>query len=71
MIQVKSAYDPLELTRQDLAQAEQELAAVLQELEHYTAEQAQDEVYRRFDFDLCATCQKQFLANPLGKPQTV
>lgn len=66
-IEVKSAYDPLELSEEDLARAEDELKKVLEELKDYTAEQAQDEVYRRFRFDLCATCQKGFLKNPLGR----
>jgi hypothetical protein len=35
-------------------------------LQNYSAEKAQDEVYREFRFDLCATCQKQYLESPLG-----
>lgn len=66
-IEVKSAYDPLELTEEDLARAEEELRKVLERLKDYTADQAQDEVYRAFRFDLCATCQRAFLANPLGQ----
>lgn len=66
-IEVKSAYDPLELTSEDLAKAEGELRDLLAKLKDYSADQAQDEVYRDFRFDLCATCQKLFLKNPLGR----
>jgi hypothetical protein len=67
-IEVKSAYDPLELTDEDLDKAEEELKKVLEQLKDYSAQKAQDEVYRAFAFDLCATCQREFLAAPLGKP---
>lgn len=66
-IAVTSAYDPLELTREDLAKAERELKALIESLRDYSAEEAQNEVHREFRFDLCATCQKAFLANPLGR----
>ncbi len=67
-IEVKSAYDPLEVTPDALAKAEQELHEVLERLKTYSAAQAQDEVYREFHFDLCATCQRAFLVEPLGRP---
>jgi hypothetical protein len=67
-IEVKSAYDPLELTEEDLAKAAAELKRTVEFLRHYSADQAQDEVYREFRFDLCATCQKAFLKAPLGPP---
>jgi hypothetical protein len=66
-IEVTSAYDPLELTREDLAKAEEELKKLLEQLKGYSAEKAQDEVHRAFRFDLCATCQRKFLANPLAR----
>jgi len=66
-IEVKSAYDPLELSEEDLAKAGDELHSLVAKLKDYSAHQAQDEVYRAFRFDLCATCQKNFLGNPLGR----
>jgi hypothetical protein len=65
-IEVKSAYDPLELTEEDLAKAAEELKRSVELLKTYSAEKAQDEVYREFRFDLCATCQKAYLQSPLG-----
>ena len=66
-IEVKSAYDPLELTTEDLIDAEAEMKRLIEKLRTVSPEAAQDEVYRKFRFDLCATCQKAFLRNPLGK----
>ena len=65
-IEVKSAYDPLELTAEDLAGAAEGLKNAVESVKHLSAEEAQDEVYREFRFDLCRTCQKAFLKSPLG-----
>ncbi|HXG60251.1 MAG TPA: hypothetical protein VNO22_02650 [Planctomycetota bacterium] len=67
-IEVKAAYDPMELTEEDLRDAEERLREAIERLKDYPAERAQDEVYRLFRFDLCAACQKAFLARPLGGP---
>ena len=66
-IEVKSAYDPMELTQEDLAKAADELKRAIERLKDYPVEKAQDEVYREFRFDLCATCQKAYLKSPLGR----
>ena len=66
-IEVKSAYDPMELTQEDLANAKSELKDLLEKLKTYPADRAQDDVYREFRFDLCATCQRKFLENPLAR----
>lgn len=65
-IEVKSAYDPLELTSEDLVDAEAEMKRLIEKLRQVSPDAAQDEVYRKFRFDLCATCQKAYLKNPLG-----
>lgn len=67
-IQVKSAYDPLELTEEDLVDAQDEMKKLIEKLKTLSPQAAQDEVYRAFSFDLCATCQKAYLQDPLGKP---
>ena len=66
-IEVKSAYDPLELTSEDLANAAAGLKDAIESAKNLSAEEAQDEVYREFRFDLCRTCQKAFLKAPLGR----
>jgi len=66
-IEVKAAYDPLNLTDEDLAKKfREEIARVLQQLEGISMTEAQNQVYRLFEFDLCPACQKQFVRNPLG-----
>ncbi|HEX7901655.1 MAG TPA: hypothetical protein VF950_28105 [Planctomycetota bacterium] len=68
-IEVKSAYDPLELVEEDLVDAADEMKRLIEKLKTLSPDDAQDEVYRKFSFDLCATCQKRFLKNPLSKPE--
>jgi hypothetical protein len=34
-------------------------------LQRTDPDQAEDQVYRRFRFDLCADCQRRYLARPL------
>ena len=65
-LEIKAAYDPLELMAEDLAKAEEELHHLLEQLKTYSAKKAQDEIYREFRFDLCPGCQKAVLAAPLG-----
>jgi hypothetical protein len=65
-IEVKSAYDPLELTAEDLARASADLKEAAEAVRSLSAEEAMDEVYKEFRFDLCRTCQKQYLRSPLG-----
>lgn len=40
---------------------------ILIELEGVSAEEAQDQVYRKLAFDLCATCRRPYMKNPLGR----
>jgi hypothetical protein len=62
-----AAYDPMEITRADLQKdLSAEVEEVLEELSHIDAESAQDQVHRSFAFDLCASCWRRFLDNPLG-----
>ena len=65
-IEVKAAYDPLEITEEDLEQdLRAEIAKVLRQLEGISEEEAQNEVYRQFEFDLCAACQRKYVRRPL------
>jgi len=70
-IEVKSAYDPLEITDEDLAGAADELRKAVERARKLTEQEAMDEVYKEFRFDLCRTCQKQFIRTPLGPPKPV
>ena len=62
-----AAYAPMEITHADLQKdLDAEVEDVLDELSQMDEESAQDQVHRRFAFDLCARCWQRFLANPLG-----
>ena len=60
-------------TSEELAEADfaAEMAVLMEQMKHMTAEELQDQVHRRFEFKVCRACQLRFLANPLGKPRVV
>lgn len=65
-IRVQAAYDPLEITAEDLARdLDAEMRATLEKLKTVSPDAAQDEVVRDFRFDLCMACQKEYLKSPL------
>jgi hypothetical protein len=68
-IEVKSAYDPMEITTDDLADAAKNLRDAVEGVKHLSEQEAMDEVYKAFRFDLCRTCQKAFIREPLGPPR--
>jgi hypothetical protein len=68
VIEIKAAYDPLELTRDDLAaDLREEIARALRELDGIGGSEAMDQVFKRLAFDLCPACRRAFLENPLGR----
>ena len=44
---------------------QKEIAKVLQQLEGLSAAEAQNQVYRLFEFDLCPACQRDYIRKPL------
>ena len=65
-IEVKAAYDPLELTRDDMARdLRGEMEALIERMHGMSREEAADQVYREFRFDLCPPCQRNYLKGPL------
>jgi hypothetical protein len=68
-IVVRCAYDPLEITDEDLDRdLDAELQKTLKALDGLSEEEAMDQVYRRFRFDLCPPCRRAYVRNPLGRP---
>lgn len=66
-IEVLCAYDPMEITEDDLARDhEAEIRRILMRMEGVTEQEAMDQVYRKFLYDLCPPCQREFLRQPLG-----
>jgi hypothetical protein len=47
------------------------LSGLTQQIQSMSAEELQDGVHRRLEYQLCAVCHKRYLANPLGMPRAV
>jgi len=67
-IEVYAAYDPLEITEEDLEKDHlEEISKLIKQMEHMDPQELEDQVYKCFRFDLCPDCHKKFLRDPLGK----
>lgn len=65
---VRAAYDPLEITEEELSQDHDlDIRRALDELRDLTEKEAMDQVYRRFRFELCRPCQRVYLRDPLPR----
>jgi hypothetical protein len=65
-IEVYAAYDPLEITEADLREDHaEEMKRLIEQMKHLSPEEAEDQVYRKFRFDLCPACQAKYLEDPL------
>ncbi|MEW6025823.1 MAG: hypothetical protein AB1599_00810 [Planctomycetota bacterium] len=65
-VEIKSAYDPMEITGEDLKKDfNDEILELLNKMKHKTQEELEDQVYKLFKFDLCMECQKRILKDPL------
>ena len=65
-IVVQAAYDPMEITRADLeSSSEGDWRRLIEKLETLSAEEAQNQIYRELQFDLCPGCQKDYLRQPI------
>lgn len=61
-----AAYDPLEITQADLEKdLEGEMKRLLEALATKSAEEAEEEVYKLFRFDLCPRCWRRYARDPL------
>ena len=68
-IQVYAAYDPLEITREDLARDHPgEMARLIERMRKMDPRELEDGVHRKFRFDLCPRCQRSYLRDPLRFP---
>jgi hypothetical protein len=67
-LEVRAAYDPLDLSQEELKKDYRaEIAGVLRRLEGLSEQDAQGQVYRAFDFDLCPACQRRYVRDPLPR----
>ena len=70
-IEVQAAYDPMEITEEDLDQDHmEEIGQLLSEMEDMDPRELEDEVYKSFRYDLCSKCHKSYLKDPLGREST-
>jgi hypothetical protein len=67
-IQVYAAYDPLELTPDDLAGDHRaQMRALIAQMADMDPGELEDSVYKELRFDLCMACQRRYLRDPLGR----
>ena len=65
-IDVRAVYDKLEVGLADLVKDHrEEILALIESLESKSAEEVVASVYKNVRFDLCASCQKVYIADPL------
>jgi hypothetical protein len=59
------------VTSEELAEADYDasMKKLLKQMDGMSADELQDQVHRRFEYRVCGACQKQVLANPLGRPR--
>jgi hypothetical protein len=48
---------------------ESQMKELMDEMQHLSADELQDQVHRRYEYRLCDACRKRFQANPLGLPR--
>lgn len=68
-----AAYDPLEITKEDLeGDLEKEARRLLEQMALEDPDSLQDDVFKEFQFDLCPRCWRRYRSDPLaalrGKP---
>jgi hypothetical protein len=62
-----AAYDPMEITREDLMKDfGGEMHALLETMKGRDPQELEDEVHKEFDLDLCPACWKRYIRDPLG-----
>ena len=65
-IDVRAAYDKLEVSLVDLVRDHRgELLALIEKLKSKSREELEESVYKNIKLDLCPSCQRAFVRNPL------
>ena len=65
-IDVRAAYDQLEVGLADLVRDHRaEIRALIERLKHKSAREVEETVYKCIKLDLCPSCQRAFIRNPL------
>jgi len=67
-IQVYAAYDPMELTAEDLEKdRREEIKRLVEEMGKMDPRELEDQVYKEFRFNICPPCQRAYLQDPLPR----
>ena len=70
-VEIVAAYDPLEITQEDLEQDfEAEFEKILEQLKSEDPEELQRQVHYQAAFDLCGHCQRSILKDPLFRKRS-
>ena len=65
-IDVHAAYDQMEIGLTELVRDHRaEMLALIERLKHKSADEIEETVYKRLKLDLCPSCQRAFIRNPL------
>ena len=65
-IEVYAAYDPMEVTEDELDEDHlSDMNELVEQMEGSETEELEDQVYKNFRFDLCPACQQRYLRDPL------
>ncbi|MHB8521354.1 MAG: hypothetical protein ACYDH9_11445 [Limisphaerales bacterium] len=65
-IQVFAAYDPLDITFEDLTRDHTgEIEQILEQCEELSEAELMRDVYVEFQFDLCRACQRAYITDPI------
>ncbi len=76
-IDVRAAYDQLEIGLADLVKDHRaEMIKLIEQMRHKDPREIEETVYKGFSLDLCPTCHRAYIRNPLrfhpeqGAPET-
>lgn len=73
LVKIEVFADPSmpELSAEDLEETnfDETFRKLIEQMQHMTPQELEDQVHKRFEFALCPRCQREYLANPLGKPR--
>ncbi len=67
-IDVYAAYDPMELTADDLERDHRaEIKRLIEQMNGMDPQELEDSVHKEFNFQLCPACQREYIKNPLSR----
>ena len=67
-LEVFAAYDPMELVEEDLEKDHlEEISDLIEKMEGMDDQEIEDQVYKSLRFDLCPSCQRKYIKDPLFK----